>query len=261
MSDNWNLKNLTKAKSVFKKLSNSEKLICSSIANCNLEMDLIQLGWLIRDFAKRKLIDEVISDEQLSDILKKLIKQNILTENSGRFMITEHYFSAAYFYPLYIDREQFSISMHNYAWSSDFSFEFSNRQNYYSVLLMNLLNGNIDEEIFSTFDYSFLSNCSDIPLLSKLLEPFDLDSFELLPEKTQVFLFNYAVYYELITFKKILSVDEENNIFSYFMKPKWYKSELFLNESAHNLALYLIFKGNFERAKSYIDVSTSLEAQ
>ena len=261
MSDNWNLKNLTKAKSLFKKLSNSEKLICSSIANCNLEMDLIQLGWLIRDFAKRKLIDEVISDEKLSDILKKLIKQNILTENSGRFMITEHYFSAAYFYPLYIDREQFSISMHNYAWSSDFSFEFSNRQNYYSVLLMNLLNGNIDEEIFSTFDYSFLSNCSDIPLLSKLLEPFDLDSFELLPEKTQVFLFNYAVYYELITFKKILSVDEENNIFSYFMKPKWYKSELFLNESAHNLALYLIFKGNFERAKSYIDVSTSLEAQ
>jgi SNF2 family DNA or RNA helicase len=261
MSDNWNLKNLTKAKSLFNKLSETEKLLCSSIANCNMEMDLIQLGWLIRDFAKRQILDEVVSDEQLSDIIKRLIKQNILTENSGRFMINDCYYSAAYYYPLNIDREQFSISMHNYAWSSDFSFEFSNRQNSYSVLLMNLLNGNIDEELFNNFDYSFLGNFLGTPLLSKILEPFDLESFEKLPEKSQLFLLNYAIYYELIRFKKVLSLDEENNIFSYFMKPKWYKSELFLNQSAHNLALYLIFKGNFERAKSYIDVSTSLEAQ
>ena len=177
MSDNWNLKNLIKAKSLFNKLSETEKLLCSSIANCNIEMDLIQLGWLIRDFAKRQILDEVVSDEQLSDIIKRLIKQNILTENSGRFMINDNYYSAAYYYPLNIDREQFSISMHNYAWSSDFSFEFSNRQNSYSVLLMNLLNGNFDEELFNNFDYSFLGNFLGTPLLSKILEPFDLESF------------------------------------------------------------------------------------
>ena len=261
MSDNWNIKNLAKAKSLFNRLSISDKLVCSAIANCNLEMDLTQLGWLIRDFAKRQILDKVISDEQLSVIISKLIKQNILYENSGRFMIYDQYYSAAYFFPLNLDREQFSISMHNYAWSSDFSFEFSNRQNSFSVLLMNLLNGNFDDDIFSNFEYSFLNNFSGIPLLSKVLEPFDSETFELLPEKSQIFLFNYAVYYELLTFKKVIAVDDENNIFSYFMKPKWFKSELFLKESAHNLALYLIFKGNFERAKSYIDVSTSLEAQ
>lgn len=260
MSDNLNLKNLIKAKASFNKLSEVEKLICSSIANCNLEMDLIQLGWLIRDFAKRQILDKVFSDEELSDIISILITQNILTENSGRYMINDNYYSVAYFYPLNIDREQFSISMHNYAWSSDFSFEFSNRQNSYSILLMNLINGNFDDELFNNFDFSFLENNYGTPLLSKIIEPFDLDIFERLPEKSQLFLLNYAIYYELITFKKVLSLSEENSIFSYFMKPKWYKSELFLNQSAHNLALYLMFKGNFERAKSYIDVSTSLEA-
>ena len=260
MSDNWNLKNLIKAKNKFSNLENSEKLICSAIANCNLELDLTQLGWLIRDFAKRLIIDEVFSDEQLSDIISNLIKQNILYENSGRYMLEGIYFSAAYFYPLYIDTDQFSISMHNYAWSSNFSFEFSNRQNYYSILLMNLLNGNLDEDFINTFDYSFLNNSSEIPILSKVLEPFNLESFQLLPEISQVFLLNYAIYYELITFKNVLSA-ENDNIISYFMKPKWYKSGLFLKYGAHNLALYLIFTGNFERAKSYIDVSTSLEAQ
>ena len=260
MSDTWNLKSLNKAKNAFNKLSIPEKLICSCIANCNLDLDKTQIGWLIRDLAKKEVLNESLTDEQVSDIITKLVKNNILKENGSRFLVSDNYYSAAYFYPLLINKEKFALSMHNYAWSSDFSFEFSSRQNYFSKILMNLLTGNIDDELLSNFDYSFLNNTSEIPLLTKILEPFNQKTFELLSENSQVFLLNYAIYYELLCFKKVLSEDE-NSIISYFLKPSWIKSETFLKYGAHNLALYLIFKGNFERAKSYIDISTSLEAQ
>ncbi len=260
MSDTWDLKTLLKANKLFGKLSLTEKLICSCLANCYLEMDSVQLGWLIKDLAKKEVLNESLTDEQVSDLLLKLVSKKVLIENSGRFMIADCYFSAAYFFPLFINIEKFALSIHNYACSSDFSFEFSSRQNYFSKILMNLIIGSLDEELLSNFDYSFLNNTSEIPILNKVLEPFNEETFELLPEISQIFLLNYAIYYELLTFKKVISI-EDHSIISYFMKPKWYKSELFLNYASHNLALYLIFKGNFERAKSYIDISTSLEAQ
>ncbi len=262
MSNNWNIKALETADNIFNKLGLIEKLICSSLANCNLDLDFFQISWLIKDFAKKGLchLDEITSLEEMQfKICSNLVSRHILEEKNNRYSVTDIYFHAAYRFPLFIDREKFSLSILNLASSSDFSFDFSYRQNSFSSLLMNLINGNIDNDIFSSFDFSFLNNTSGIPLFNKILEPFDESWFELLPEISQVFLLNYAIHYELITFNKIIS-QKDNDIFSYFMRPKWYKSEIFLNYASHNLALYLIFKGSFDRAKSYIELSKSIEA-
>ena len=259
-TDTWNFENLVSADEHFDSLKLSEKLICAFIANCNMELDQNQLLWLLNDIAKRNMLDEDISIEQVSVYLKELITDKILKEDGNRYMVEDIYYPSAYRFPLYFDVEKFSLSLNSFALSSEYSFEFSCRQNFFSNLLINLLSGNISNDIFSSFDYSFLNNQTGIPLLSKVLEPFDENWFEGLPENSQVFLFNYAVYYEILNFKNVLSY-EGQNIFKYFMRPKWYKSELFLSEGAHNLALYLIFCGNFERAKSYLDISTSIEVQ
>ena len=73
MSDTWDLKTLLKANKLFGKLSLTEKLICSCLANCYLEMDSVQLGWLIRDLAKKEVLNESLTDEQVSDLLLKLV--------------------------------------------------------------------------------------------------------------------------------------------------------------------------------------------
>ena len=258
MSDTWNFESLVKADELFDALSDEEKLICACIANCNMEMDSLQLSWLLKDLNKRELCDTAPDSVQVSDLTDRLIKKSILRADRNRFMVEDIFYPSAYRYPLYTDVEKFSLSMRSYACSSDYSFEFSCRQNFFSNLLMNLLSGNLSKGVFSSFDYDFLNQYNEIPILTKILEPFDEDWFEALPEISQIFLLNYAVYYELIRFEKINCYTDQN-IFSYFMKAKWYKSELFLEHGAHNLAIYLIFKGNFERAKSYLSISTSDE--
>ena len=260
MSEYRNLQNLLKAEKTFNRLSYIEKILCSCIANCNIELRLFQLGWLVRDLYKRSICENELTDEQILDYLSDLLHKNIILENNEKFSISDLYFHSAYLFPLSLDTEKFSLSLYSFANFSDFSFEVSYKQNLYSSILINLLNGNFNSDIFSTFEFSFLNNNSNINNFNKILEPFDESWFELLPEKSQIFLLNYAIYYELLYFDSIINVDDQN-IFSYFMKPKWYKSELFLSEASHNLALYLIFKGNLERAKSYIEISTSIEAK
>ncbi len=259
-TDTWNFENLVSADEHFDDLKLSEKLMCAFIANCDMEMDENQLFWLLSDIDKREPIEEDFSLEQVSLSLNALVDKKVIKKDGNRFMVEDIYYPSAYRFPLYFDVEKFSLTLHSFALSSEYSFEFSCRQNFFSSLLMNLLSGNISDEIFSNFDYGFLNNQTDIPLLSKVLEPFDENWFEGLPENSQIFLLNYAIYYEILNFKNVLSY-EGQNIFKYFMKAKWYKSELFLAEGAHNLALYLIFCGNFERAKSYLEISTSIEVQ
>ena len=260
MSVLWNFESLIKADENFDTLTISEKLICASIANCDMAMNSLQLLWLLHDFYKRGLAEVKETEESVTLLLQNLVDNAILIKEDNRYSLTDIYYPSAYRLPLYLDVEKFSLTMHAYALSSEYSFEFSCRQNFFSNLLMNLLSGNLSNEIFSSFDYGFLNNVQGVPLLSKVLEPFDENWFEGLPENSQIFMLNYAVYYEILQFKSVISYDSQN-IFSYFMKPSWFKSELFLAEGAHNLALYLIFTGNFERAKSYIEISTSIEAQ
>ncbi len=220
MSDYRNLQNLLKADKTFNRLSYIEKIICSCITNCNIELRLFQLGWLIRDLYKRGICEEELSDEQISNSLSDLLNKKILFENNEKFSICDSYFHSAYIFPLTLDTEKFSISLYSFANLSDFSFEVSYKQNIYSSILINLLNGNFNSDIFSSFDFSFLNNNSNTTFFNKLLEPFDESWFELLPEKSQIFLLNYAIYYELLNFDSILS-NNGQNIFSYFMKPKW----------------------------------------
>lgn len=260
MADIWNLINLHKAEEFFDQQTTEAKLLCAIIANCNIDFDSSHLQWLLHDFHKRGLCENLLDETQMSDMLSDLVKKGLLKENRNRYMVADIYYPAAYRFPLYTEAEKFALSLHSYSKSSDYSFEFNCKQNYFSSILMNLLCNNISEDILENFDYDFLGTEFKNPILSKTLEPFDEDWFDVLPETSQIFLFNYAVYYELLTFRKIINADDEYTIFKYFMKAKWYKSELFLKYGAHNLALYLILQGNFDRAKSYLDVSTSFEA-
>ncbi len=261
MSDNWNIEKLNKSEKKFKKLTIQEKYLCSCIANFNMELNIFQLEWLLKELSKKGLCEYTFSDEKpLSDITKKLSQESIIIENNDRYMVSDLYYPFAYRFPIDSDKEKFSLTLRNFVNCSDFAFEFSCKQNLFSSVLMDILSGNLKPDIFENFDYSFLNNGSEITIFNKILEPFDEKWFSILPEVSQIFLFNYAIHYELLHFEKIIS-NENQDLVSYFMKPKWFKSELFLSQAAHNLALYLIFKGDFERARSYIEVSTSLEAQ
>lgn len=112
---------------------------------------------------------------------------------------------------------------------------------------------NPDEDYFS-IETSNLDFLSAIPGIY-----FQEDSIELLPTSSQMVILIQAHRLISLTFNKYIDNYYTKRLYSYFSKPSWLRSEEFIQNCAHIISEHFIYAAQFERAKSYLSLSTNPE--
>ncbi|NLM17576.1 MAG: DEAD/DEAH box helicase [Candidatus Riflebacteria bacterium] len=258
----YNIKNTEKdTAAAFSKLNPSESFLLSAFFTLNFPLDFFQIARLLEIFLSNGLAEEPTTND-LQTTLDQFCKKGWLTKVTDKYQASDLCAYQAFNYPFRQQLSaQFVACLADFLEDDDFAFEYSIRKNRLSDILLKLYTGNLESADFTEITLDELNENSDTPPpLIQIIHPFDFEIFNTYPTKSRLYLFNYAVYYSLFRFQTIPSADEELNIFDYFLSAQWLKSNLFLTFSAHVLAEHLIFKGNFQRAKSYLEASLSPEA-
>lgn len=245
----------------FSGLSEGEKLICAVQASYYAPLDVYQFEWLLKKLCHRGAIASKFERDELQIILKDLTGREVMCETGNYYSISDDFFAEAFRYPISKGFHQvLAATLLNFTTDSEFAFlaRFSAQEE--RELLTGIYTGTVMLQKHD--DWSFLEDARPglIPLELRVLEPFDESWFQLLPEAAQVFLMISAHRYQLLTFDELISEDG-SDLFRYFRQPRWFKSDYFLQYGAHIMAEHLILQGQFDRARTYLESSTSPEAQ
>jgi SNF2 family DNA or RNA helicase len=121
--------------------------------------------------------------------------------------------------------------------------------------LLNLLTGEVtpNEDYFS-IETNSLNFLSAIPGLY-----FQEKAIKLLPTSSQIAILIQAHRLISLTFNKYIDNIYTKNLYGYFSKPSWLRSEEFIYSCAHIISEHFIYAAQFERAKSYLGLSDNPE--
>ncbi|OQB50399.1 MAG: ATP-dependent helicase HepA [bacterium ADurb.Bin157] len=89
---------------------------------------------------------------------------------------------------------------------------------------------------------------------------FDEDAIGGLSQKAQLIIFKLTHRLHTLTFNRIIPKASTQKMYAFFSKASWLKSEIFIEECSHLLAEHFILAGDFERAKTYLQLSKSPES-
>lgn len=255
------LREYEKLSSVFAHFSETERLICITQTVYASSLDVYQFEWILKKLCHAGIISCSMDREQIQIALDSLASREVINENTDGYSITSTFFAVAFHYPIIHGfHKAIAEVIQSFSTSSEFAFmsrfnDFDNRN-----LILGIFTGSIDMNQDDNFNFLDYSQTQRAPQLLQIIEPFDVSWFSLLPEISQIFLFTYAHHYQLLTFRELIS-KPDSDLCNYFSKGKWFKSEVFLQFGAHIMAEHLILRGDFDRAKSYIEFSKSPEAK
>ncbi len=245
---------------LFSSLSPEEKLTCSMQLIYASPMDSYLFNWLFNRLNREGIIAENHSRESCEDILQNLIeKQVMLTSGTGCFLHAD-FIELAFFWPMLQQIHLPLVNAVNHlATSSEFSYQAHYSSQSDRSLISALYSGSPDFDDRPDFSYLEESADAEFTLPVRLAFPFSEKTFALLPQQSQVYILNEVHSYTILSLSDLPEITA-GDFFRYFLQPRWLKSEYFLLHGAHLIAERLIFQGDFQRAKTYLELSTSPEA-
>ncbi len=244
----------------FSDLKDCEKILCSLQLIYASPLDSYLASWLINKLSRENIIDTNYSRQQLETVLQNLAAQGVMQAFSGGYILDSEYIGQAFAWPVTVNlHRQLAQAVNQLVTTSEYSSQASYTTQSERTLLSSYYLGVQDFE--DRTDFSYLEEGGDeiFTLTTRLAFQFDESWFHLLPESSQLSIFIEVHCFSILTFSAAFN-DEECGIFKYFMQPHWLKSALFLQQGAHLIAERLLLQGDFQRARSYIECSTSGEA-
>ncbi|MDD3149134.1 MAG: hypothetical protein PHD82_17730, partial [Candidatus Riflebacteria bacterium] len=246
---------------LFNDLQDYEKLLCSLQLLYASTFDSYLASWLLNRLSREKIIPDTFSRQQLETVLQKLCLQGFLISVPPGFVLNPQYIDQAFAWPLTQGlHKDLVYAVNQLITTSEYAYQARYTSQTERALITSYYIGVQEFDEFP--DFSYLEEKSDaiFTLTARLVFPFNESHFQLLPESSQISILNEIHSLSVLTFEKSFS-DHECAFFKYFMHPRWLKSELFLQYGSHVIAERLLLQGDFQRAKTYLEVAESPETE
>jgi len=217
-------------------------------------------AWLFNRLSRENIIEDNFSRQQFETILQQLEAQGFMQPIGSGFILNPHYIGQTFAWPLAKNlHRKIAQAVNQLVTTSEYSSQASYTTQSERSLIISYYLGVQDFE--DTPDFSYLEEGNDeiFNLTTRLAFNFNDSWFQLLPESSQISILTEIHCFSLLTCEEAFS-DAECALFKYFMQPHWLKSALFLEHGAHIIAERLLMQGDFQRARTYIECSTSPEA-
>ncbi len=244
----------------FSDLRDHEKLLGAMQLVYASPIDSYIAAWLFNRLSRENIIEDNFSRQQFETILQQLDSQGFMQSMAGGYVLNPQYISQAFAWPLTKNlQRKIAQAVNQLVTTSEYSSQSRYTTQSERSLIISYYLGVQDFE--DTPDFSYLEEGNDeiFNLTARLAFNFHDSWFQLLPESSQISIFSEIHCFSLLTCEEAFS-DLECGLFKYFMQPHWLKSALFLEHGAHVIAERLLMQGDFQRARTYIECSTSPEA-
>ncbi|HPW58463.1 MAG TPA: DEAD/DEAH box helicase [Candidatus Rifleibacterium sp.] len=244
----------------FSTLREEEKLLCSLQLVYAAPFDSYLAGWLVNKLSREDVISNGLSRQSLEVTLTQMVERGLMVPARTGCELNQRFIDQAFAWPLQNNKHRQIIdAVRQLVTASEFSGQSRYTSESERALIASYYLGNPDFEERPDFSYLEEEREAVYTLTTRLVFPFEEQLFSLLPEASQVHILAEVHAQSLLTFDGVFS-DSESGFFKYFLQPRWLKSPIFLLHGAHVMAERLIFQGDFQRAKTYLEFSTSPEA-